>query len=176
MHIYTVAPNISYSCFLTPDLECLPKRNWSSKILFPSLIRCLIEIYWMCFILQNYQKGQGTMQWPKSVGNHNYRGYFFLSGFSFTDIHDPQDNRGRGNLSLSSTALYHFHLFHRHLDISQEINAESSPMHIASSRTWTRNIFISKCKLLTTKLCWKQLLASVFKFSFYLTTQFTLKI
>ena len=101
---------------------------------------------------------------------------FFLSGFSFTDIHHSQDNRGRGSLSLSLTALYHFHLLHRHIDISQAITAESSPMHIASSRTWTRNLCFSKCKLLTTKLCRKQLLVSVFKVLSHLTTQFTLKI
>ena len=99
----------------------------------------------------------------------------FLSGFSFTDIHDSQDNRGRESLSLSLTALYHFHLLHRHLDISQAITAESSPIHIASSRTWTRNLFFPRCKLLTTKLCRKQLFVSVFKFSFYLTPNLHLK-
>ena len=66
---------------------------------------------------------------------------FFLSGSSFTGIHDSQDNRGGESLSLSLTPLYHFHLLHRHLDISQAITAENSPMHIASRRTWTRNLF-----------------------------------
>ena len=84
--------------------------------------------------------------------------------------------QGKVSLSISSTAFYHFHLLHRHLDISRAVTAERSPMHISSSWTWTRNIFFSKCKLLTTKLCGKQLLVSVFKFWFHLTTQFTLKI
>ena len=43
--------------------------------------------------------------------------FFFLSGFSFTSIHDSQD-----------------------WDISQGIAAESSPLDIASSRTRTRNL------------------------------------
>ena len=33
----------------------------------------------------------------------------FFSGFSFTNIHDSQDSRGRGRVFL-----YHFHSLHRH--------------------------------------------------------------
>ena len=40
---------------------------------------------------------------------------------------------------ISSTPYYHFHLLHKYLDISQAIAAESSPLHIASSRTQTGN-------------------------------------
>ena len=50
--------------------------------------------------------------------------FFFLSGFSFTNIHDSRDSRGRG-----------------HLDISRVITAESSPLHIAGSRTRTGNLW-----------------------------------
>ena len=35
---------------------------------------------------------------------------------------------------------YHFHTLHRHLDISRAVPAESSPLHIGSSRTRTRNL------------------------------------
>ena len=38
------------------------------------------------------------------------------------------------------TVHYHFHPLHRHLNISRAITAESSPLHIASSRTRTRNL------------------------------------
>ena len=55
-------------------------------------------------------------------------------------IHDSQDSRGRGE-AIYLTLLYHFHLLHRHLDISREITAESSPLHIASSRTRTGNFW-----------------------------------
>ena len=51
--------------------------------------------------------------------------FFFLSGFSFTNIHDSRDSRGRG-----------------HLDISRVITAESSPLHIAGSRTRTGNLWL----------------------------------
>ena len=51
----------------------------------------------------------------------------FSSKFSFRNIHDPQDSRGRERLSKSS-------LLHKHLDINRAITAESSPLHIASSR------------------------------------------
>ena len=36
---------------------------------------------------------------------------------------------------ISLTPHYHFHSLHRHLDISPAITAESSPVHIVSSRT-----------------------------------------
>ena len=38
--------------YLTPNLGYLPKRHWWSEMLFPPL-RWWIEIYQMCFILQN---------------------------------------------------------------------------------------------------------------------------
>ena len=42
---------------------------------------------------------------------------------------------------ISLTPHYHFHPLHKHLDISQAINAVSSSLHIASSRTRTRNLW-----------------------------------
>ena len=64
---------------------------------------------------------------------------FFLSGFSFTNIHDSQDSRGKGRLYLF-ILLYHFYPLHRHLDISRAITAESSHLHIASRRTRIENL------------------------------------
>ena len=65
-----------------------------------------------------------------------YSYFFFLSGFSFTKIHKSQDTglQGKGE-GVSLTLHYHFHTIHRHLDISLAITAESSPLHIASSRS-----------------------------------------
>ena len=37
--------------------------------------------------------------------------------------------------AISLISICHFHLLHRHLDISRAIAAESSPLHVASS--WT---------------------------------------
>ena len=48
---------------------------------------------------------------------------FIQSGFSLTNIHDSQDNKGKGRLSLAP--FYHFLPLHRHLDISRVITAES---------------------------------------------------
>ena len=48
--------------------------------------------------------------------------------------------QGKGE-EISLTPHYHFHPLHRHLDISQAITVESSPLHIGSSRTWTRNLW-----------------------------------
>ena len=59
--------------------------------------------------------------------------FFFLGGFSFTNIHDSQDSKGKGRLFFL-TLLYHFHPLHRHSDISRAITADSSLLHIASSR------------------------------------------
>ena len=39
------------------------------------------------------------------------------------------------------TPHYHFHPLYRHLDISRAITAESSPLHIASNRTRTWNLW-----------------------------------
>ena len=62
---------------------------------------------------------------------------FFLTGLSITNIHDLQDSWGRRRV----TPPYHFHLLDRHLDISWTITAESSPLHIARSRTRTGNLW-----------------------------------
>ena len=48
--------------------------------------------------------------------------------------------QGKGE-GISSTPHYHFHPLHRHLDISWAITAESSPLHIANSRTRIGNLW-----------------------------------
>ena len=46
---------------------------------------------------------------------------------------------GKGE-AISSIPLYHFDPHHRHLDISGAIAADSSPLHLASSRTRAGNL------------------------------------
>ena len=65
--------------------------------------------------------------------------FFFLSGFSFTNIDDSKDSQ-RKEESNSLILLYHFHPLHRHLDTSQAITTESSPLRIASRQTRTGNL------------------------------------
>ena len=64
---------------------------------------------------------------------------FFFSIWVFFHEHSRftgQQGKGEG---IYLTPLYHFHPLHRHLYISQAIAAESSPLHIASSRAQTGN-------------------------------------
>ena len=48
--------------------------------------------------------------------------------------------QGKGE-GISLTPHYHFHLLHRHLDISRVITAESSLLPIGSSQAQTRNLW-----------------------------------
>ena len=64
--------------------------------------------------------------------------FFYLDFLSRTfTIHRQQ---GKGE-AVYLSPLYHFHPFHRHLDISGTIIAESSPLHIDSSRTRNKNLW-----------------------------------
>ena len=67
--------------------------------------------------------------------------FFFFSIWIFFHEHSRfmgQQGKGEG---IYLTPLYHFHLLHRHLDISRAITAESSPLHIAGSQTQTGNLW-----------------------------------
>ena len=65
---------------------------------------------------------------------------FFISWFSFTNIHDSQDSRRKGE-AISLIPLYHFEPLHRHLDNRRTITAESLPLHIATSSTRTKKLW-----------------------------------
>ena len=47
----------------------------------------------------------------------------------------------QGKEVISVIPLYQFHPLHRHLDVSRAITAVSSPLHIVSSQTRTRNLW-----------------------------------
>ena len=49
--------------------------------------------------------------------------------------------QGKGEEGISLTPHYHFHPLHRHLDINRAITAECLPLHIASGRTRTGNLW-----------------------------------
>ena len=67
---------------------------------------------------------------------------FFLSGISITNIHDSQDSREGGTISLSP--LYHFHPLHRQLNNSGVITAGSSPLDIENREPLVFDLF-KKC-------------------------------
>ena len=62
---------------------------------------------------------------------------FFLKHSLFTG------QQGRGE-SISLTPLYHFYTLHRQFNISRAITAESSLLHIASSRTRPGNFWLPR--------------------------------
>ena len=65
--------------------------------------------------------------------------FFYLFFFFFHEHSRFTGQQGKGE-DIYLTPLYHFYPLHRHLDISRAVTAESSPLHIASSRTRTRNL------------------------------------
>ena len=88
--------------------------------------------------------------------------YFFSVWIFFHEHLRITGLQGKGE-GISLTPHYHFYLLHRYLDIIQVITAESSPLHIASSRM-NREPLFSDCKSLTTKLCalkWQQIAQSI---------------
>ena len=65
---------------------------------------------------------------------------FFLSIWVFFHEHSRFTGQQAKEEGIYLTPLYHFHQLQRHLDISRAITAESSPLHIAGSRTRTWNL------------------------------------
>ena len=88
------------------------------------------------------------LQRPSSLGEKNLFGwrtyvkkvcFFFFSIWVLFHEH-LRITRLQGKVEgIPLTPHYRFHALHRHLDISQAITAQSSPLRIASSRTRTGN-------------------------------------
>ena len=67
----------------------------------------------------------------EEVGRRHLFIFFYLGFLSRTST----NHRTAGEIgAISLTTHYHFHSLHRHLNISREIAAERSPLHIAGSR------------------------------------------
>ena len=65
---------------------------------------------------------------------------FFYVDFSFSGHSRITGPQGKGK-GISLTCHYHFHLLHRHLDISRTITSEDSPLHKVNNRTQTGNLW-----------------------------------
>ena len=77
---------------------------------------------------------------------------FFFSTWVFFHNHSRITGLQGKREGISLTPHQHFHPLHIHLNISQAIAPESSPLHVGSSRTRTGNLrFLSANKSLTTK-------------------------
>ena len=83
----------------------------------------------------------GNLDFCDPSSNHGEHIHFFFSIWVFFHAHSRfTGQQGKGE-AIYLTPHYHFHLLHRHLDISRAITAESSLLHIASSRTRTGNLW-----------------------------------
>ena len=93
------------------------------------------SIYMMKFITPSWHSTSGK------VGSHSRKMTFFH--FFSIWVLFPEHSRITGlqgkRKGIPWTPHYHFHPLYRNLDISRAITAESSPLHIASSRTRTGN-------------------------------------
>ena len=69
------------------------------------------------------------------------RSFFFLSRFSFTDIHVTNHRTAGEGGGHFFNSYYHAQPLHRHLGISRTITAENSTLHIANNRTRTGNLW-----------------------------------
>ena len=76
----------------------------------------------------------------------NIRLFYYLS-FPLLDIYKSHGRRGRER--PISTPLYDFHSLNKHLDIKWRIAAESSPLHAASDRTQTVNLWCLSVRFIT---------------------------
>ena len=68
--------------------------------------------------------------------------FFFLSIWVFISRKLTNNRTSGEGEGVSLTPHCHFHSLHRHLDINRANTAESSPLHIASSRNRIRNLYI----------------------------------
>ena len=82
--------------------------------------------------------------------SENYTGlviFLFFSIWVFFRKHSRFTGQQEKEEAISLSPLYHFHSLHIHLDISRPITVESSPLHIASSRTQTGNLWFPSASL-----------------------------
>ena len=79
------------------------------------------------FDLQKTWKGTHSFAFKSSI--FKLQKEVFSSIWVFFHVHSRfTGQQGKGE-ALCLTPLYHFHPFHRHLDISRAITAENSPLH-----------------------------------------------
>ena len=127
--------------FRYKEIIALLKNRHGIKFSLRTLHRCLRQANF-------YRKGkQSPLLDIVTFIQHEFEGtgsFFFFSIWVFFHDHSRITGlQGKGE-SISLTPHYHFHPLHRHLDISRAITAESSPLHIASSRTRTGNLWFPR--------------------------------
>ena len=113
----------------------------------------MFGLQYIFFLLLNWIK-EGSFYFVKEIKFafwiHLFqRRFFFSIWVFFHNLSRIKGLQGKGE-GISLTPHYHFHLLHRHLDISQVITAGSSPLHIAALPKLGTFGFCAK--LVTTKL------------------------
>ena len=99
--------------------------------------------YGAAFAITCTIKGTSQIKLSKELGHESLRfsRCFFFNIWVFFHEHSRITGLQGKAEGISLTSRYRFHPLYRHLDISWAITAESSPLHIASSRTRTRNLW-----------------------------------
>ena len=115
--------------------------TWQYILAHRSYIICFRKSFWMGSHAEELVCVYfGRSAWLfKALAKIDYT--FVFSIWVFFHEHSRflgQQGKGKG---LCLTPLYHFHLLHRHSDISRVVTAESSHLRIASSRTRTGNLW-----------------------------------
>ena len=100
--------------------------------------------------LNTRKLGEITVYCLKLCGNcfstkFSHHEFFFSIWVLFHD-HSRITGLQRKGEGIPLTPHYHFHPLYRHLGIIRTITAESSPLHIASSRTLTGNLWFSSAR------------------------------
>ena len=123
-------------------------RKTFQSILFTMVLMVFLALIYRIFyqIIKNYAFVMGFKTkintWiSKHCSCKIRKKIVFFSIWVFFHVHSRfTGQQGKGE-AICLTPLYHFLPLHRHLDISQVITAESSLLHIASSRTRTGNFW-----------------------------------
>ena len=107
-----------------------------------------ISVATMCSVCTtlrpNHKHCHSVFRWWVSYFSlkYNWRNAFFFAIWVFIHKHSQITGlQGKWGGGISLTLHYHFHPLQRHLNISRANTAESSPLHIASSRTRTGNLW-----------------------------------
>ena len=130
----TISGNFERFQYLT-----LKQIFWKAKTFFKKLV--------YRFLVESTKIGNASFPYKTVMSKANVKikrmmstkwtFFFYLGFFHEHSLFTGQQGKGEG---IFLTPLYHFQPLHRHLDISRAITAESSPLHIASSRTRTGNL------------------------------------
>ena len=127
--------NLSW-IFITKNKK--DKKNFIKRGVPTQLFSCgFYEIFKKIFF---YTTQLMLKQLIKQVLNMFVKLHFFSIWVFFQEHSRITGLQGKGE-GISLTPHYHFHTLYRHLDISRAIIAESAPLHIASTRTQTGNLW-----------------------------------